>query len=81
MISHGLREFSESLAVEEGSLFIVYRGKRCWLDWHVAREFAFFEGLISRRRQSVHGVFVAGRWYWHVRVVPPSSPPVLRSVS
>jgi hypothetical protein len=69
---HGLQAFIDILAVENDNLFIVYRGKRCWFDWHLAHEFAYFTSLLTRRKESVHGVFVAGVWYWHVRVVPLS---------
>jgi hypothetical protein len=67
---HGLQAFVDILAVENERLFIVYRGKRCWFDWRLAHEFAFFTSLLTRRKESVHGVYVAGRWYWHVRVAP-----------
>lgn len=66
---HGLQAFIDVLAVENERMFIVYRGKRCWFDWRMAHEFAYFTSLLTRRKESVHGVFVAGRWYWHVRVI------------
>lgn len=72
MSAQVVETFTDRLAHEAESLFIVYRGKRCWYDWHHARYYAYFESLIWHRKQSVHGAFVAGRWYWHVRTIPLS---------
>jgi hypothetical protein len=69
---HGLRAFTDSVADEAATLFITYRGHRLWLDWHTAHEFAFFCSLVHHRKQQVKGAFVAGRWYWFVRVTPQS---------
>ncbi len=62
--------FTEAVAAKAFDLFITYRGRRLWLDWHVAHEFAFFCSLTCKRKQRVRGAFVAGRWYWFVQVVP-----------
>jgi len=72
MASHGLHAFTDSVADEAATLFITYRGHRLWLDWHTAHEFAFFCSLVHHRKQQVKGAFVAGRWYWFVRVTPLS---------
>jgi hypothetical protein len=73
MSGHGLQAFTDSVADEAATLFITYRGHRLWLDWHTAHEFAFFCSLIHHRKQEVKGAFVAGRWYWFVRVAPSQS--------
>ncbi len=62
--------FTEAVATEAVGLFITYRGRRLWLDWHVAHEFAFFCSLTHKQKQRVRGAFVAGRWYWFVQVAP-----------